>query len=112
MIALDFAGPIIYKGRKDALKQTYILLITCNLSRAVHIELVGSQKIEEFITTFKLFVARRGRPEQIYSNNKKTFKAAELGSSLIRKSELIHDYLVENDMTWQFNLSGAPQRVG
>ena len=31
-IALDFAGPIIYKGRKDSLKQAYILLITCSLS--------------------------------------------------------------------------------
>ena len=58
VIGLDFAGPITYKGKKDSLKQAYILLITCSLSRAVHIELVVSQKIEEFIRAFKCFVAR------------------------------------------------------
>ena len=66
VIGLDFVGLIIHKGRKNSLKQAYILLITCSLSRAVHIELVGSQKIEEFIRAFKRFVARRGRPEWIY----------------------------------------------
>ena len=58
VIGMDFAEPITYKGKKDSLKQAYILLITCSLSRAVHIELVGSQKIEEFIRAFKRFVAR------------------------------------------------------
>ena len=76
MIGLDFAGPMIYKGRKDSLKQPYILLITCSLNRAIHLELVGIQKIEEFIRALKPFVARRGRPECIYSENAKTFKAA------------------------------------
>ena len=68
VIGLDFAGPITYKGKKDSLKQAYVFLITCSLSRAAHIELVGSQKIEEFIREFKRFVARRGkRTRRTYS---------------------------------------------
>ena len=45
MIGLDYAGPTIYKGRKELLKQADILLITSSLRRAAHIELVGSQEI-------------------------------------------------------------------
>ena len=108
MLGLDFAGPITYKGKKDSRKQAYILLITCSLSRAVHIELVASQKMEECIRAFKRFVARRGRPERIYSDNTKTFKAAAPWIKSIRKSELIHDYLAENHIIWQFNLGRAP----
>ena len=68
VIGLDFAGPITYEGKKDSLKQAYVFLITCSLSRAAHIELVGSQKIEEFIREFKRFVARRGkRTRRTYS---------------------------------------------
>ena len=96
------------KGKKDSLKQAYILLITCSWSRAVHLELVGSQKIEEFIRAFKCFVARRGRTERIYSDNAKTFKAAATWIKSIRKFELIHNYLRENHINWQFNLSRTP----
>ena len=90
---------MIYKRKKDSLKQAYILLITCSLSRAVHLQLVDNQKIDEFITTFKRFVARRGRPERIYSDNAKTFKAAATWIKSIRKSKLIHDYLVKNHIS-------------
>ena len=52
-VGFDYAGPILYKGKTFNLKKAYILLITCNLSRAVHLELVQSQKLEEFIICFK-----------------------------------------------------------
>ena len=108
VVGLGFAGPMIYNGKKDSRKQAYILSITCSLGRAVHLELVGSQKIEEFIRAFKRFVARRGRPKRINSDNAKTFKTAASWIKSIRKSELIHDYLTKNHITWQFNLSRVP----
>ena len=92
VIGLDLARPMIFKGKKDSLKQAYILLITCSLTRAAHLELVGSQKIKEFTRAFKRFVARRGRPERINSDNAKTFKAEATSNKSIRKSGLIHDY--------------------
>ena len=97
---LDFAGLIIYKGRKDSLKQACILLITCSLNRAVLIELVGSQKIEEFIRALKHFVARRGRPVWIYLDNAKTFKAA---TTWIKSLENQERFMI----TWQKTISPA-----
>ena len=76
VVGLNYAGPIFYKGKNKNLKKSYILLITCSLSRAVHLELVQRQKLEELIICFKRFVARRGRPQKLYSDNAKTFKGA------------------------------------
>ena len=108
VIGLDYAGPIVYKRKNRSSKSAYILLITCSLSRAVHLELVESQKLEEFTKCFKRFVARRGRPQKIYSDNAKTFQAASNWLKSIMKSEKFQDYLAENNITWQFNLSRAP----
>ena len=92
-VGLDYAGPILYKEKTKNLKKAYILLITCSLSRAVHLELVQSQKLEEFIICFKRFVARRGRPQK---------------SEMKSESERFQDYLSESCIKWQFSLSRAP----
>ena len=74
----------------------------------MHLELVESQKLEEFIICFKRFVARRGRPQKVYSDNAKTFKAAANWIKTITESERFQDYLSEHCIKWQFNLSRAP----
>ena len=53
--------------------------------------MVQSQKLEEFIICFKKFVARRGIPQNIYSDNAKTFKAAAYWVKAIIKSERFQD---------------------
>ena len=52
VIGLDFAGPIMYKKGSSKQNKSYILLFTCSLSRAIHLELVPNQTTEEFITRF------------------------------------------------------------
>jgi hypothetical protein len=54
------------------------------------------------------FVARRGRPRIIYSDNGSTFKAAAKLINLINKDEKINNYLAKNSIEWKFNLSRAP----
>ena len=92
-VGSDYAGPIFYKGKNKNLKKAYILLITCSLSRVVHLELVQSQKLEEFNICFKRFLARRGRPQKVYSDNAKTFKAAADWVKAIIKSKRFQDCL-------------------
>ena len=85
------------------LKKAYILIITCSLSRAVH-------KVKNWKNSlrFKRFVARRGRPQKVYSDNAKTFKAAADWVKAIIKSERFQDYLSESCIKWKFNISRAP----
>ncbi|CAB4000781.1 PREDICTED: uncharacterized protein LOC100197852 [Paramuricea clavata] len=72
---LDFAGPLFVKGDLKH-EKTYILLLTCATSRAVHLELVPDMSIGGFLRGFKRFMARRGSPDVIIHDNFKTFKAA------------------------------------
>ncbi|KAK3756708.1 hypothetical protein RRG08_035464 [Elysia crispata] len=74
VIGIDHAGPLFCSDTSN--RKLYILLFTCAVVRAVHLELVDSLSLEDFILAFKRFVARRGHPSIIYSDNAQTFKAA------------------------------------
>ena len=73
---LDFAGPLFVR---DGLKSSkcYILLLTCVSSRAIRLELVTDMSIYGFSRVFKRFMARRGVPNKVISDNFKTFKSSE-----------------------------------
>ena len=54
----------------------YILLFTCAVTRAVHLELVNSLSSEETLLALRRFFARRGTPSILWSDNAKGFLAA------------------------------------
>ena len=72
VIGIDHAGPLFCSDTSN--RKLYILLFTCAVVRAVHLELVDSLSLEDFILVFKRFVVRRGHPSIIYSDNAQTFK--------------------------------------
>ena len=61
VIGTDYAGPFICKtnGKRDI--KVYLLLFTCSLTRAVHLEILPNQTTQEFIQALKRLIARRGR---------------------------------------------------
>ena len=70
VVGVDFAGLIAYKtSSKRETGKAYILLFACSLIRAIHLELLSNQMIEEFIKGLKRFIARKGRPQKVYSDN-------------------------------------------
>ncbi|XP_035227368.1 uncharacterized protein LOC118199581 [Stegodyphus dumicola] len=50
-----------------------LILYTCTIYRAIHLELVTSLSTETFIQSLRRFIARRGRPYVIYSDNGTNF---------------------------------------
>ena len=66
--------------------------------RAVHLELVDSLSVEDFILDLKRFEARRGMPSVIYSDNSKTFHASD---NFLRKK-------VGKPLIWKFSAPLAP----
>ena len=109
VVGVDYAGPISYKASsKRETGKAYILLFACRLTRAIHLELLSDQTTEGFIKSFKRFIARRGRPQKVYSDNGRSFVTAARWLQGIMKDERMHDYLSRNHITWHFNLSGAP----
>ena len=108
VIGLDYAGPFYYRKGVNAVGKGYILLYTCSLTRAICLEFVADQSLETFITSLKRLMARRGRPEKIYSDNFKTFIAASKWIKRAVRNDAVHDFLSSQGIRWQFNLSRAP----
>ena len=63
---IDHAGPLYCC---DVNKKFYILLFTCSVVRALHLELVESLNVQETLRAIRRFVSRRGLPSVIWSDN-------------------------------------------
>ncbi|GFW80619.1 integrase catalytic domain-containing protein [Trichonephila clavipes] len=72
VVGVDLAGPL-YVKRGD---KVWIVLYTCAIYRALHLELVFSLSTEAFLLFFHRFVDRGGRPRIICSDNGTNFRGA------------------------------------
>ena len=93
VIGADYAGPIYYKTKKKSELRACILLFSCSVNKAVHIELVSNLTNIEFIKSFKRLISRRGKPKTVYPDNAKTFKAVEKWPANINRDQELHDFL-------------------
>ena len=109
VVGVDHAGPISYKiGKRRGDGKSCILLFACSLTRAIYLELLHDQTTGEFMRSFKRFIARRGRPQKVYSDNGRSFVFAANWLRGIMKDKRMHDHLAHHYIAWQFNLSRAP----
>ena len=76
IIDINYAGPLLCKTKKGKKTKVYILLFTCSLTSAIHLEFLPNQSTQEFIMALKQLIPRKGRASVIYSDNTKTFVAA------------------------------------
>ena len=102
---LDYAGPLYLKGTGD---KVWVCLFTCCATRALHLDLVVDMTTEAFIRCFKRFVARRGIPRVIVSDNSKTFKSADKVIAEILNHPEIEEFFSGICVKWNFNLEKAP----
>lgn len=107
-VGVDFAGPIMYRISKKTQGKAYVILYACCLTRAIYLELTKSMETGEFLQSLKRLIARKGRPEKIYSDNAKTFLAAAQWLKKVQQDEKFHHFLTNQNIKWQFNLSRAP----
>ena len=64
-IGTDYAGSFLCKSEWKEERNVYVLLLTCSLSRAIHLEVLPNQTTQELIHALKRLIARRGRPNVI-----------------------------------------------
>ena len=107
VVGADYAGPVKYRVSSNREGKAYIVLYACSLSRALYIELTKPMETEEFIS-LKRFIARKGRPEKIYSDNGRTFVGAAKWLRNVMQDERLHDFLAKLNIKWHFNLTKAP----
>ena len=112
-IGLDFAGPLYVRdkpvGATDSKEiKAYVCLFTCATSRGVHLELTRELLAKVFLQAFRRFCARRGVPSTIMSDNAKTFKFCSKEIEKVMRSEEVHHYLANRQISWQFIVEKAP----
>lgn len=74
--SVDYAGPILIadrRGRGCKLVKAYLCIFVCLAVKAVHIELVTDLTKEGYMAALNRFVARRGKPKSILSDNGTNF---------------------------------------
>lgn len=102
-VGVDLACPLILKKGQKA----WIVLYTCAVYRAVHLEIVTSLSADAFMQCLRRFVARRGRPKIIYSDNATNFKKTADDLTHVNWAHIASTestYGIE----WQFNVPSAP----
>ncbi|CAG9137874.1 unnamed protein product [Plutella xylostella] len=105
--AIDYAGPILIadrKGRGCRLIKCYIAVFVCLAVKAVHIELVTGLTKEAFMAALSRFIARRGRPQNIHSDQGTSFVGAsnELQRFLRDTSDDISGQLADDGIKFNF----------
>lgn len=114
-IGLDYLGPLT-SIRNDTSGKTWICLFTCMATRAIHLEVVLDNSAQEFLLAFRRFVARRGAPTVVYSDNAPTFHAAEnaIQSAIYAPVswQSISSYCASHRITWHFITPLSPWKGG
>ncbi len=67
-VGVDCFGPFNVKRGRSIIKK-YGVLFTCLTIRAVHIEITSSMDTASFINALRRFIARRGQPKEMRSDN-------------------------------------------
>ena len=87
VIGVDYAGPLRYRISRQREGKAYVLLYACSLTRGVYMDLLPNLETGECLRSMKKFIARRGRPERIYSDNGRTFVGAAKWVRAVMKDE-------------------------
>nr|XP_022908348.1 uncharacterized protein LOC111419719 [Onthophagus taurus] len=103
IVGIDFAGPLFLKTGEKA----WICLFTCAIYRAVHLELCTSLTVAGFVQALRRFIARRGRPRTIYTDNGTNFVGTENAFQKIDWQKITEHSSAER-ITWRFNPPSAP----
>ena len=102
---VDFAGPLYVKQvNAVAMEKVYMVIYTCAVSRAVHLDVVSDMTAEAFIRSFRRFTNRRRIPREVKSDNGKTIKAASKQLAALFEIPEVKKYLSDQSIRWTFNL--------
>ena len=109
-VGIDYFGPFQVKQGRSTPKR-WGCLFTCLVTRAVHIEVAHSLSAESFLLAFHRFMARRGKPAKVYSDNGTNFTAGEkeLSEEFARlNTKQISDDMLLEAIEWKFIPAHTP----
>ena len=107
---VDFGGPYLIKdkrGRGCKEVKVYICLFICMHTKLIHLEAVTTLTSDGFIACLRRFIARRGHPQELVSDNGRTFVGAhrkldELATFLMEQGPTITSEVSPMGIRWKF----------
>ncbi|XP_062713750.1 uncharacterized protein LOC134290600 [Aedes albopictus] len=112
-IGIDYCGPFLIRIGRNNVKR-WVVLITCLTVRAVHLEIACSLSSESCKMAIRRFIARRGAPQEIYSDQGTNFVGAskELREEIAAMNHTLGRTFTNRDTQWRFNPPAAPHMGG
>ncbi|XP_052418883.1 uncharacterized protein LOC127963166 [Carassius gibelio] len=110
---VDCFGPFQVKlGRRS--EKRWGIIYKCLTTRAVHLDLLHSLDSDSFLMSLRRFIARRGTPAELYSDQGTNFKAGEkeLRETFVGLSSELQQLLAKQKITFHFNPPAAPHFGG
>lgn len=119
---VDFAGPFLCRERSGRGRKSfkiYVSIFVCFATKAVHLEVVSDLTTKAFIAALRRFIARRGRPSEIYSDCGTNFVGADRELSRTLKALLSSNdddgfptFAALEGIRWSFNPPSSPHFGG
>ena len=104
-VGVDYFGPFLVKQERSRIKR-YRCIFSCLTTQAVHIGVVSDISSDSFKNALRRFIARRGQPDEIISDNGTNFVSAErvLRESLQSLQQLkLNNFCLQLEIKWRFN---------
>ena len=114
-IGNDFFGPLMVKTHGRRTEKRWCMLVTCLTTRGLHLEVTHTLDTQSFLMGFRRFVARRGPPSEVFSDNGSCLRAGEKElRQLLRQwnQHAISDELTQQNIRWHFNPPAACDMSG
>ncbi|KAL0195042.1 hypothetical protein M9458_008614, partial [Cirrhinus mrigala] len=110
---IDCFGPYLIKvGRRN--EKRWGIIFKCMTTRAVHIDLLASLDSDSFLMALRRFIARRGKPFEILSDQGTNFKGGEreLRDAYTALQPELQAQLASQQIKFVFNPPNAPHFGG
>ena len=106
VVGIDYTGHFHVKVH-GKVEKAYVVLFTCAVTRAVHLEVTSDNSSESFFNVLRRFISRRGAPSIIYSDNASNFKATSCLLQSLISHPSVRNYTNQQHISWRFNPSRA-----
>lgn len=108
-VGCDYAGPYNIKrsdNRNATTSKGYIVLFICLTTKALHLELASDITTAEFVTVLENFIARRGIPTTINTDNGTNLRGAngeirKLHAQMLAQTNALTCMLASNRITFK-----------
>ena len=110
---IDCFGPFIIKiGRRT--EKRWGIIFKCLTTHGVHLDLLEGLDADSFLMSIRRFIARRGKPHEIFSDRGTNFRGgdAELRQTFSTLDPVLTQHLAKQEVSFHFNPPNAPHFGG